>query len=150
MAGNQPMSWWQTVPGILTGIAGIITATAGLIVVLSQVGVLSEQDNAPERDESSVSSSIQEDVEETDTISPVENTSKGDDLSTSLEVQAVINDPDGYTNVQSDPGTQYSTVARIVEGEIFYAIPQQNDWWPVRTKDNELGYMHRSRIKVQD
>jgi hypothetical protein len=29
-------SWWQTVPGILIGLAGIITAVAGLIVVLHQ------------------------------------------------------------------------------------------------------------------
>jgi hypothetical protein len=29
-------SWWQTVPGILIGLAGIITAIAGLIVVLHQ------------------------------------------------------------------------------------------------------------------
>jgi len=29
-------SWWQTVPGILTGIAAIITAATGLLVVLNR------------------------------------------------------------------------------------------------------------------
>ena len=62
-----------------------------------------------------------------------------------------IDDPDGYTNIRSGQGTQYSIVARINEGEVFYTIPKQSsDWWPVRTEDNRYGYMHRSRIKLQN
>ena len=34
MAEEQPKKWWETVPGILTGISGIIVAIGGLIVVL--------------------------------------------------------------------------------------------------------------------
>jgi len=30
--------WWQTVPGILTGLAAIITAVTGLLVVLNRTG----------------------------------------------------------------------------------------------------------------
>ena len=33
-------SWWQTVPGILTGIAAVITAVAGLLALLFQNGVI--------------------------------------------------------------------------------------------------------------
>jgi uncharacterized protein YgiM (DUF1202 family) len=66
------------------------------------------------------------------------------------EVRAVIEDPDGYTNIRSGQGTQFSIIARVDEGEVFYTIPQQDDWWPVRTKDEKYGYIHRSRINVQD
>jgi hypothetical protein len=67
------------------------------------------------------------------------------------EVEAVIDDPDGYTNIRSGQGTQHSIIVRVNEGEVFYVIPQQSkDWWPVRTKDNKYGYMHRSRIRVQN
>lgn len=69
----------------------------------------------------------------------------------SSEVRAVINDPDGYTNVRSGQGASYGIIARINEGEVFYAMPQQNsDWWPIRTVDGKYGYIHRSRIKIQD
>jgi len=33
---QSAQSWWQTVPGILTGLAAIITAVTGLIVVLNR------------------------------------------------------------------------------------------------------------------
>lgn len=35
-------SWWQTVPGVLTGLAAIITAMTGLIVALNRTGTRSE------------------------------------------------------------------------------------------------------------
>lgn len=77
------------------------------------------------------------------TPSPVEQPSS--------EVEAVIDDPDGYTNVRLGQGIQYDIIARVDEGEVFYVIPQQNgDWWPVRTQNNEYGYMHRSRIRVSN
>lgn len=71
-------------------------------------------------------------------------------LPKSNEVKAVINDSDGYTNVRSGQGTKYEIIDRVSEGEVFYTIPQQSDWWPVRTKDNKLGYMHRSRIRIEN
>lgn len=39
---SGPPSWWQTLPGILTGIAAIITAVTGLIVVFNRTGNRSE------------------------------------------------------------------------------------------------------------
>jgi hypothetical protein len=40
-SANGP-SWWQTLPGILTGLAAIITAATGLIVAFSRTGSRSE------------------------------------------------------------------------------------------------------------
>jgi len=34
----KPQSWWQTIPGILTGVAAIITAVTGLIVAFNHSG----------------------------------------------------------------------------------------------------------------
>ena len=39
---SGPPSWWQTLPGILTGIAALITAVTGLIVVFNRTGNRSE------------------------------------------------------------------------------------------------------------
>jgi len=37
---QKPASWWQTLPGILTGLAAFITAISGLIALLYQNGFL--------------------------------------------------------------------------------------------------------------
>ncbi|MCP4967071.1 MAG: hypothetical protein GY926_17790 [bacterium] len=66
------------------------------------------------------------------------------------ELMAVIDDPDGYTNVRAGEGVDYDVVIRVVEGDVFYVIPQggDQDWWPVRTTSGHSGFMHRSRIEL--
>jgi hypothetical protein len=39
---QPPPSWWQTVPGILTGVAAIITAVTGLVIAFDPTGNRSE------------------------------------------------------------------------------------------------------------
>ncbi|MFC0668528.1 hypothetical protein ACFSKY_13535 [Azotobacter chroococcum] len=36
-------SWWQTLPGVLTGIAAVITAVGGMIAVIYQSGFLGKE-----------------------------------------------------------------------------------------------------------
>jgi hypothetical protein len=36
----NPKSWWQTLPGIITGLTAIVTALAGLVVAIQQTGWL--------------------------------------------------------------------------------------------------------------
>src|SRR5262245_35744880 len=37
---ENPKSWWQTLPGIITGLTAIVTALAGLVVAIQQTGWL--------------------------------------------------------------------------------------------------------------
>jgi len=77
--------------------------------------------------------------------------SPADEKSTpKAELQAVINDPDGFTNIRSGPGTQYEVISRVVNGELFYVLSPQGDWWRVRTREGKYGYIHRSRIKIKN
>lgn len=62
--------------------------------------------------------------------------------------RAVINDPDGYTNVRSGPSTTDPVVARIKDGEVFQTDPKQGAWWRVRTDKGTFGYVHQSRIRL--
>lgn len=67
---------------------------------------------------------------------------------------AVINDPDGYTNVRAKPNVKANIVAKIVDGERFFfdVVPGSN-WVKVyRTADapQYIGYMHNSRVKPID
>jgi hypothetical protein len=67
-----------------------------------------------------------------------------------LDVQAVIQDPDGYTNVRRAPTTTSPIVDRVYEGDVFHTRPVDADWWQVRTSTGAVGYMHVSRIRVLD
>jgi hypothetical protein len=166
MKEDRPKDWWHTIPGILTGLAGVTTAATGLVIALHQAGFLGVKGSPSGTPTSPVPT---ENISPTETatatvgISPekVETTNLNPPVSppmsaqsfihpsASLEVQAV-NDPEGFTNVRAEPEVQSNTIARVLEGESFYTISQQSDWWPVRTKDNKFGYMHRSRIRVRN
>ena len=61
---------------------------------------------------------------------------------------ARIQDPDGFTNVRSGPGTNYQIVTRIFDGEDFHALPGGDNWWQVRSRSGASGYMHVSRIRL--
>jgi len=64
---------------------------------------------------------------------------------------AIINDPDGYTNVRAAADGKAEIVAKIVDGERFFfdEVPGSN-WVKVyRTADADaecIGYMHSSRV----
>ena len=62
---------------------------------------------------------------------------------------AVIDDPNGYTNVRSGPSTVAPTIARVSTGERFTTYEQGGDWWRVRTEGGLIGYMPRLRIRVE-
>lgn len=65
---------------------------------------------------------------------------------------AVINDPDGFTNVREGQNGQSKIVGKIYNGDVFYYEKTSSDWWEVYLKDdnNMMGYMHKSRIKDVD
>jgi len=67
-----------------------------------------------------------------------------------LRRTAVINDPDGFTNVRDTPSTSGAIVARINEGERFSTRVQQRPWWRVRLDNGTEGWVHRSRIRLVD
>jgi len=70
---------------------------------------------------------------------------------TSATRYAVINDPDGFTNVREGIGTESKIIDKIYEGEKFEVFPSaQNSWWLVVTKSNKKGYIHKSRVKLVD
>lgn len=149
----------SNVAGILSGIAAIITAVGGIYIAVQQNNRLPVTSNLPATE--SPSGSSQSSASDSSAIPTVARTISPTPATTPSptpseisprpnEVQAVIDDSDGYTNVRSGQSIQHSIIARVVEGEIFYTTPQKSDWWPVRTKNNKFGYMHRSRIRLQN
>jgi len=60
---------------------------------------------------------------------------------------AQINDPDGYTNVRSEPSGQAGVVGQINDGEIFEFDMSGASWYKVWTNYGISGYMHSSKIQ---
>jgi hypothetical protein len=52
---KRPPSWWQTMPGVMTGIAALITALTGLLVAAHQTGLIGGSASAPARTEKAAS-----------------------------------------------------------------------------------------------
>ena len=62
--------------------------------------------------------------------------------------RALINDPDGYTNVRLYAQSKDSKIlGKLVNGELFHYWQTPTDWWMVETKSGVRGFVHKSRIK---
>ena len=61
---------------------------------------------------------------------------------------AVIDDPDGFTNIRAGQGTQTRIVGKILEGEKFLTYKQPGQWWRVRKADGTTGFMFRKYIRL--
>jgi len=62
--------------------------------------------------------------------------------------EAVINDPDHYTNIRSGPSAKHEVVTRIVEGEVFCVTSLEGRWWRVRTAAGINGYIYYDRVRL--
>lgn len=63
-----------------------------------------------------------------------------------FSVEAVIDDPDGYTNVRAQANGQSAIIGRVESGSTFQTHPQNSDWWMVQIARGKTGFIHRSRI----
>lgn len=72
----------------------------------------------------------------------------GGDDTRRYRLAAIIDDPDGYTNVRANPVKDAAIVARVNAGEAFTTYEQEGAFWSVRTADGVTGYMARSRIRL--
>ncbi len=61
---------------------------------------------------------------------------------------AIINDPDGYTNMRKGPGSSYEIVDQILKNEIFLIEDLIGDWYLMYKveKGYQEGYIHKSRV----
>lgn len=61
---------------------------------------------------------------------------------------AVIDDPDGFTNIRAGRGTSHAIVGKVLEGETFLTYRQPGAWWRVRKADGTTGFMYRKYIRL--
>ncbi|HEV2842724.1 MAG TPA: SH3 domain-containing protein [Chthoniobacterales bacterium] len=66
------------------------------------------------------------------------------------ETRAVIDDPDGFTNVRVEPNAKSAVVAKVKRGEVFTFTfepsSQGVEWCAVTLASGKKGYMHADRV----
>ena len=63
-------------------------------------------------------------------------------------VRAITNDPNPPTNLRNGPGSNYDIVARVQKGEVFLVdLQSSGEWLPVKTSDNQYGYIHKPLVR---
>ena len=69
-----------------------------------------------------------------------------DELKTNY-VRAITNDPNPPMNLRNGPGRNYDIIARVQKGEVFLVdLQSSGEWLPVKTSDNQYGYIHKPLI----
>jgi|ERR1041385_807274 hypothetical protein len=63
-------------------------------------------------------------------------------------LQAIINDPDHYTNVRSGPAATYPIINRIAEQQVFCVNSRSGKWWRITTPEGVRRFMHYDRIRI--
>jgi uncharacterized protein YgiM (DUF1202 family) len=63
-------------------------------------------------------------------------------------IEAVIDDPDHYTNVREGPSATDKIVTRLLDGEVFCVTSQKGRWWTIRTTSGITGYIYYDRVRV--
>lgn len=58
-----------------------------------------------------------------------------------------INDPDGYTNVRSEPIKQSTVIDKIFEGQDFKVLDFVNSWYKVESPKGIIGFMYFDRVR---
>lgn len=72
----------------------------------------------------------------------------GDRPAEAFTLAAVIDDPDGFTNIRSGRSTKTAIIGKVLEGEKFLTYKQPGPWWRVRKADGTTGFMFRKYIRL--
>lgn len=66
------------------------------------------------------------------------------------ERRAVIDDPDGFTNVRAEPNAKSAVVAKVKRGEVFTFTfelsSRDSEWCTVTLASGKKGYIHADRV----
>src|SRR5262245_25143070 len=60
---------------------------------------------------------------------------------------AIVEDPDGFVNVRSGPGTSFSIIGRVNSGETVHLRELKGTWWVIDAPIGG-GFIHQSRLRL--
>jgi hypothetical protein len=60
---------------------------------------------------------------------------------------AVINDPDGYTNVRKAPDPKSDVLFKVTKNEFFLCETGKGSWWKAKDFFQNTGFIHKNRVR---
>lgn len=140
MDDDGTKGFWTTIPGILTGVAAVVTALTGLVVAI--------RGGAPAPAPSARAVAAAPAAPAASVVTVAATTPLPATPASRFALRAVIDDPDGFTNVRQTRSPSGAVLARVGAGEEFETYRQDGAWWEVRVRNGTVGFMHASRIRV--
>lgn len=61
-----------------------------------------------------------------------------------------VNDSDGYTNLRTQATTASAVKQRLYNGTSFSIVVQTGNWYQIRLVDGQTGYVHKSRVLIDE
>lgn len=62
----------------------------------------------------------------------------------------IVVDPDGYVNLREEKNTTSKILEKVKTGEKVYGIENVGDWYRVRTIKENIGYIHKNKLKIDE
>lgn len=72
-----------------------------------------------------------------------------ENIAKNQQIKYEIFDKDGYTNLRVDKSSTSKIIDKVISGEEIKILESIGDWWQIKTKTNEIGYVHKSRIRIK-
>lgn len=114
--------FWGSLPGILTGLATVLTAATGLFVALRGGSPAIDGDGpgaaSPPQAHSSAPA-VREPTAPPRIVLP--HVGAASALHPPLAVRAILQDPDGFSNLRAAPGTHSAILSRLPRGKAWSA-----------------------------
>lgn len=70
------------------------------------------------------------------------------ETTTNSNKQYLIKDHDGFTNLRKEKNSNSDVLQKIDSGEHIEVLENSGEWFLVKTKEGNKGYIHKSRIKT--
>lgn len=142
-AASAP-AFWGSLPGILTGLATVLTAATGLFVALRTTSPAIAGGTPPSPPPASQGAAPSP-------TAPPRITTPRLDAASAVRVtpalRAILQDPDGFSNLRAAPGTRSAIITRLPQGQSLERLREEDGWWLVRTPEGQTGWVHGSRLK---
>jgi uncharacterized protein YgiM (DUF1202 family) len=58
-------------------------------------------------------------------------------------------DPDGYTNLRKEKNSTSDIVEKVKAGDRIEVLDNAGNWWLVKTKTGNQGYVYKTKIKSE-
>lgn len=78
------------------------------------------------------------------------NTNEALKTSSLIGKTGYIEDTDGSTNLREQPTASSNLIQKLSNGTVFTVMSQSNGWVEIKLSDGTTGYVHTSRIKLND